>query len=167
MRLALLALVALLFAIPAYADDLQVTMTVPFFINAATENITTSFDWNTATDVISNVVTTGGGFTFDGVGSFDPVTGGIQSMIWTDALGSYFEQDPEYEIGTNGEILPSPGTYGIEIYEYCSAEECGTPFPQVSTTGAFPVVSTPEPSTLLLLGIGVLGLTMMSRLRAS
>ena len=40
-------------------------------------------------------------------------------MLWRSPAG-YFEEDPEYDIGNSRQILPSPGTYTIMIYEYCA-----------------------------------------------
>jgi hypothetical protein len=69
-----LALLALLFSCPAYADTqtLQITMTVPFqgSFGPTIGNVNISFDWNTATDAISNAVGNNG-FSFGGA-TFDP-----------------------------------------------------------------------------------------------
>jgi len=159
MRLALLAVLALLVAFPAYADtaqNLQVTMVVPFY-GTPFENVNISFNWNTGTDAISNAIANYG-FTFGGA-VFDPQSNDITSTYWSGPLGG-FEQDPEYEIGTNLEILPQPGTYPVVIYEYCPfnvGQACNAP--GGPTTGALatvtdPPVSTPEPSLLVLLLYG-------------
>ena len=113
-----LALFALLFARLAIADtaqNLQVTMTIPWYGSTPTDNVTTSFDWTGTT--LSNIAASGG-FALDSQVEFDPASNGILAMFWTGPTGS-FQQDSEYNMGTDLEILPAPWTYPMMIFESC------------------------------------------------
>ena len=67
-------------------------------------------------------------------------------MFWDSSTGS-FQQDSEYNMGTDLEILPAPGTYPMMIFESCQAL-CNGPGTFEAFATVTDSVATPEPSLL-------------------
>jgi hypothetical protein len=126
--------------------------------------ISGSFLWNTSTNALSNfnLTTTGMLSSF----SSTPIAGGafqgtLFQLSFKNASGDNLQLNYEDLPGIIRPLEDVPGTYATEYFIDCGGVDCrGDFFQRGGTSGDAVVtaVSTPEPATLTLVGIGLLGL---------
>jgi hypothetical protein len=147
----------------AQADTLVnvVFQPVTFFQSPPFETIGVSFTWDTTTQILSNFVIT----------SVGPVTGfspsfvifdssEIEKLSFSNGKGESFQ----LEYSFHGDILQpelssTPGTYPIDVNLFCNGDPhvCGGFYTDTGHTATVTAVATPEPGTLALVGVGLVG----------
>jgi len=144
------------------------TGSVPF------ETIGLSFTWDTTTQTLSNFVLTSQG----------PVTGFLSTppaalfngpeidlLGFSDGKGDVFQLDYGFHGGIIQPRLSStPGIYPLDLNLECQGDPhvCTGTFTNVSDTATVTAaVSTPEPSTLALVGFGLVGLVGRKRKKSA
>jgi PEP-CTERM motif len=158
----------------ASADDVTWSLSGVTFFDGGTA--TGSFVYNADTNTVSSVdIATTAGLAFGGADytAVDPGFGPFPDeivFVTSGSLADYTDTPALDLIFDPGLLTDAGGTIGLNLLSEeapCGNAECsfgGEPFREVAagdvTTGA---VSTPEPSTLLLLGAGLLGLFFVAK----
>jgi hypothetical protein len=174
MRTILTAVLFFLAASSTFADTLHVASSTFSFLNDGSTLVSFQFDWDTATNQISNIQVSAVGpqatapFTYvpDSLETA-PQNGAITVMAFTNGINAIQLAAGTY-IAENFSIYPTPGSYPIALNTWCGeGVGSGCPFSEatflVSQATVTPV-SAPEPVTWLLLLVGgTLLLTRISR----
>jgi hypothetical protein len=190
MKVYAFALAMLCCAIPAGADTIQIEAhghyedfvfgpSGNFITDLGTvETVSTSFQYNTTLqEIVPGSVTsfsaTGllGFFSFVGI---NQVPSGVLNFDWSSALANLRLDLPVIPTAT----FPNPGYGTKDLLISCTTEECNDDFggrlildDQESALSAqfltedVPSTPTPEPSPLVLVGFGLIGVPFISKLR--
>jgi hypothetical protein len=175
---------ALLFALATRADTVTITAT----LTDGAESVSGSVNWDTATNTFvvgsDKISAQGplGAFTLLSVipgilvpPCTGPSTCALPTVNWVDAEGDVFQIDPGNEaLGVEPPVFPTLGNYNPALIDLtCSTfgNPCfllgGGGFFPGNVNGTLTVTATPEPTTYILLGVGLMGLIMMMEKRNS
>jgi hypothetical protein len=146
---------------------------VTFFQSPPFETIDLSFTWDTTTQTISNVVITSAGplTGFSNIPYVDLFDGSeIEKLGFSNGKGETFQ----LEYSFHGDILQpelssTPGTYPTDVNLFCDGDPhvCGGFFTDTGHTATVTAVATPEPGTLALVGVGLVGLLGRKRKKSA